>query len=1029
MQATNPHNSFFISANAGSGKTKILIDRITALILSGAKPQEILAITFTNNAAAEIRARIIKNIISIFISDDETQIKLLTELLGHKPEDFHLKNLADIKQDILIGSAKFNIQTIHSFSLELLRNYSYEAELRPGFAVMSDVDSSKIIGDIIRNTYSKPELTENFNYLASRISLEAISENLKLITDKRTNILYLLFKAGNLTNQFANLRKLLGLPEILPNITNLKRDFLMQSDLQELIRNITNIHSDRLGKTDQDKLNILKGLKFDNDLTIRQSFVKIKDFFCTKLGTLRVNFFSKKIFDLLPGVDQEIDIIAHEYLELAEYLAKIDAFEINKRLIEIAVLLLDEYRQFKQSQNLLDYEDILLKALIILSSNNNHNINYQLNLIKHILVDEAQDTSIIQWEIIDYLYNDFLAGGLSKTVFIVGDEKQSIYGFQGARHELFKQKYDELSKGLALSGAKLIKLDLVKSYRSSSGIINFVNLFCQNAAIKDSLTQFNIDLIHNAHRNSNYLFKLLPFCKKEFSRRSEKKLEFPKSPIAKESNCNKAIEQIISEITRLVTGNYYLESTKRNARYEDILILFPRRNEFFYELYQALNDQSIAVSLDGLRVVDRDIIFLDYLALIRFSYMPCDDYNLACLLKSSLFNFDDQLLEKLCSYLNDDNLSKSLYDIIVNEIYDWTAEASSVLNVIIDKSRYLSPYDFCLNLTHHFDLFNAYDDEFAGDSKIRVGQILDLIKEFGNCYGSSYHEIYQALIRHDLAIKNTGASNSIRLMSIHGSKGLEAPIVILADSNSRVSLNKDKLYFTGDNLLFTTGSSSFPEKTAAISEHNERLEAEFRRLNYVALTRAKDALIIAGNGSSVIEGSLYNVMAEELSNKTDISLIEIYDEGYKDSNLEQRTPVDNYVEIPPDLIETQSRKIVANNIAEDYHKILGIIIHNILDDLQIIKVEDRKDFINYQLDKQSDQILEEDKVIFRRVLIEIISDPQFEYLFAANNHDEVELIYKQKLLRIDKFIESEAKSKILDKIEIIDKYRTIIEEY
>ncbi|MBT4921402.1 MAG: UvrD-helicase domain-containing protein [Rickettsiales bacterium] len=1019
MQATNPNNSFFISANAGSGKTKILIDRITALILSGARPQEILAITFTNNAACEIRARIIKNFITIFAANPRDQIALLTELLGREPEDYHFANLAKIKQDILLGSAKFNIQTIHSFALELLRNYSYEAELRPGFTVMSNVDSNKIIGEITSNIYARPELRDNFNYLAERISIEAISEHLRLITDKRSGILYLLFKAGNLANQFTKMQEMLGLPEDVPESLQLKRDFLMHTELQKVIKLVTDIDQSLASKTDQAQIGLLQSLSFDNEFRVQQSFVKAGDVFCTKLGTIKVNLFSKKLSNSSPDLIVQAQSLAAEYLELKQYLAKINAFEINKTLLEVALILLNEYQSLKQEQNLLDYEDILLKSLILLSTRYGDNINYHLDSVKHILVDEAQDTSIMQWEIIHHLYSDFLTGGLAKTIFIVGDEKQSIYGFQGARHELFKQKYDELSTALELRESKLIKLDLVKSYRSSPGIIGVVNLFCQHHVITDSLTQFDIDLTHQAHRDSSYLFKLLPFCKRELGPKTKLKLEFPATIISKESNYGESIAQITSEINRLIAGNYYLESESRPARYEDILILFPRRNDYFTELYHALNDQSIPVSLDGSRSVSDDIIFLDYLALLRFSYMPCDDYNLASLLKSPLFNFDDKILETLCSSLDkQSDASQSLYDLIESEVFEWSAGAKSVLNLIIDKSRYLSPYNFCLNITHHFDLLTAYDDEFAGDSKIRVGKILDLILEFEHCYGTSYHALYKALLSHDLIVKNSGASNSIRLMSIHGSKGLEAPIVILADSNSKVTLNKDKLYFTDDNLLFTIGSEKFPEKEAIIAEYNNRLESEFKRLNYVALTRAKDVLILAGNGSKIIEHSLYHIIAEELEKQEGVDIDKIYDQGYELGTLEQRDQGGELKIATLDLIpQTKKFSPQAENMEDDYHKKLGIIIHNILDDLQMIKPEDKVKFIEGQLNRQDKNISAADKDVFRQNLTEIITDPKFEYLFKSNSQDEIELLYNQKLIRIDKLIIME------DYVEIID-YKT-----
>ena len=221
--------------------------------------------------------------------------------------------------------------------------------------------------------------------------------------------------------------------------------------------------------------------------------------------------------------------MAEKFDSLSELINKIEAFNINKALLEIAVILLEEYQNIKQQNNHIDYEDILLKSLMILAEDN-HNLEYQLNLIKHILVDEAQDTSLIQWDIIDHIYKDYFSGGIAKTILVVGDEKQSIYGFQGAQHNLFKEKYLQLNAKLELLEANFQRLDLNKSYRTSYGIIDLVNLYCQNPVINNCLANLNHDLHHKAHRQTNYLLKVLPFSEQKKTVKAKPELKFYHEP-------------------------------------------------------------------------------------------------------------------------------------------------------------------------------------------------------------------------------------------------------------------------------------------------------------------------------------------------------------------------------------------------------------------------------------------------------------------------------------------------------------------
>lgn len=1015
MKASNPDHSFFISANAGSGKTKILIDRITALILAGANPKEILAITFTNNAAAEIKARIIKNIFNLLTLDQKEQKRSIKDLLGTDIQQSHLDNLAKIQSDILLGKTNFQIHTIHSFALELLKQFAFEAGLRPGFEVMSNIKAQKILADITNKIYANAELQENLNFLASILSLESLTEHLKLITEARTNILYLLFKAKTLDNQLKLLHNLLNLPELLPDIFELKKQFLLSNKLINLFKIIEQIKSDKVSKTDLKQFNLIKSLNFNDDLSIIKSFSRLQDFFCTKQGIKRSKFFTKATMGLADEF-LELENLANEYLRLTELFARIDAFKINKSLMEIAVILLDQYQQHKQEHNLVDFEDILIKALMILSNNNN--VNYVLTKYKHILVDEAQDTSKLQWEIIHFLYEDYLAGGIDKTLFIVGDEKQSIYGFQGARHELFKEKYEELANSFQNLNSGFHKIDLVKSYRTSQGLIDVVNLFCQHSKVKDALTQFDIELDHFANRQSEFMFKLLPFIENKRSKSDEYKLEFPIVPVTSNSNFVQQTDSIIHEIKYLVTNDIVLASTGANVRYQDVLILLPRRSQFFYDLYQALSDSGITVSIDGIKSIDDDIIFLDFKALIRFSYMPNDDYNLACLLKSPLIKFNDQQLEKIVSVRDSDKNYTSYYDVIKSGILPWTEDVKLILANIVKKSQFLAPYDFCLNIAYEYNLFLAYEQEFAGDSKLRLGHILSLINEFQECYGKSYHEVYVALIRHEKVIKNNISDNSVRLMTIHGSKGLEAPIVILADSNSKVTKNKEQLYFTDDNFLFTSGSGAFTEKSYILDEFHQRLENEFQRLNYVALTRAKDVLIIAGQGSSIVNSSLYDILVSELAIKHNISQDDISTNGFTITNLKCEKLLDQAV----DEVLIPNEELLRDEVQkkDNYQTTLGTIIHNILDDLQFVKKEHRFDYIEKSLKDYDYLIAKEDIEFFKNNLMEIHEELKFSYIFNRNTLSEIEVIYKSQLYRIDKIIEND------DSVEIID-FKTDLE--
>ena len=485
--------------------------------------------------------------------------------------------------------------------------------------------------------------------------------------------------------------------------------------------------------------------------------------------------------------------------------------------------------------------------------------------LSHILVDEAQDTSPMQWDILRMLSGDFFTDGdtsdLPHSLFVVGDTKQSIYGFQGADPKAFTQSRNEISAQIQNNIRTIQEIPLTQSFRSTAPILNSVDKLFSNPNIVD---KFNF--LNNPHK-----------C---FRRDANGCVEIHKliSKPETETELNDYIKTIAEKIKHIIKTTNYTPS--------DIMILLQQRHPMAIPLTTELKKQNINVAgSDRIKLPNFPAI-RDMLNLVRWCLNQSDDFNLCCTLRSPFFSMNQGIIFNLCTERNNadskqtppttESKKTTVFDILKNthpHIY-------TELSTILEWSTHLGPYSFFSKV---FALNNSRKKFIAA-----LGQhVIDPIEEFMTiCL--AYERTQPGTLHHFLKWFITGgseikrdldASDGVRIVTVHGSKGLEAPVVFLIDTTSTPKPeNIIPLPHTKQPVwLWTPRSDNSELRATASDKHMQVHLEEYYRLLYVAMTRARDELYIYGytTNKTSKENSWHNQLWNILANNTDSEFIRI----------------------------------------------------------------------------------------------------------------------------------------------------------
>lgn len=857
VQAAHPTTSTWLSANAGSGKTRVLTDRVARLLLEGVLPQHILCLTYTKAAASEMQNRLFKRLGAWAMKDDSELRKELGSL--------GVDTLLDPE---LLGSARtlfaraietpggLKIQTIHSFCSSLLRRFPLEAGVSPLFAEMED-RAAILLRDEIISDMAEGTDAELIRRLAGHFTGDTFEPLTSEVVRNRDVFAQPL--------DIAEFLKRLGQDPAL-NETSLQSQVFLGGEAETIDFLIKALRTG--GATDTknaDKLAAVSeigmaSLPILESIFLTGSGAKIP--FSAKLGS----FPTKAVQKNHPELMTQIEPLMLRVEAARETRLALIAAQRSAVLSAFGHQFLTRYEARKQQHGWLDFDDLILKARDLLNDPLVAEwVLYRLDGgIDHILVDEAQDTSPVQWQVIERLAQEFTSGSgarseVARTIFVVGDKKQSIYSFQGADPAEFDRMQLEFAQRLEPTGRPLQPMVLEHSFRSSDAILRLVDE-CFGEQVRAGFPQ---EMKHRAfHADMPGRVDLWPVV--EPTPKADKDEWYkPVDRLGETHHTVVLANRVADEIHRLITERETIPDQKdenglfsqRPVQAGDFLILVQRRSDLFHEIIRACKTRDLPIAGADRLKVGAELAVRDLGALLSFLSTPEDSLSLATILRSPLFGWSEQELFDLAHRRDSQLLWRALRD-----RKDEFPKTMAIISDLMAQADFLRPYDLIERcLTRHSGRRNLLA-RLGSEAEDGINALLSQALAFERSSVPSLTGFLIWMETDDLEIKRQmdSAGNRIRVMTVHGSKGLEAPIVILPDTGKRLIRNDGQLVKNDDHVLWTMPSAASPKAMIDARETRaDTLRAERMRLLYVAMTRAEKWLIVAAAGDLGKDGQTW----------------------------------------------------------------------------------------------------------------------------------------------------------------------------
>lgn len=844
QDAVNPMQSAFVQANAGTGKTTVLTGRLLRILFSleSLDSTGILCLTYTKAGAGEMRNRILQEMRRMAMADDAYISQMVADIIFPRPvTDADIQHARKIFYSYIDNPDILSIKTIHSFCEEILHRFPLEAGLSPAWTMATDATQNilkrdafvKMINDAKRDGTKSENITNAFDLILDIISEDSRSLG-RLLSMLGAQYKYF-FDQGDCVNYrkyfIDTTQKYLNLYNA--NIPDASLETLQNIiDLAKSIEKAPKYITDIITRTQQ-----------YIDKTI--DFEEYKFAYLTRSSQTKIANVAKKDF-LVPEQNR--------VYEIDQFNKRKSVFENTLALFDLSSEFARIYKQMKSERNLLDFEDLILYTRRLFESQENMGwVLSQLNTsINHILVDEAQDTSPDQWNIIVSLVNTIVSasdcGNIPPSTFVVGDTKQSIFGFQGADPAAFSNSRAVFERQIEESRLTFREPVLDVNYRSVAPILNTVDEFF------NALPGFvnNTHKCSDANRNKEGLVELHKLIDSDDD----------------EMDLSAYLDMIADNVAELVRTGY--------AKPSEIMILVRDRNPMAPIIVNKLKVRNIAVAgSDRIRLPDFPVI-RDLMHLVRFCIDNANDYSLCCVLKSPLFRLNERDIFNVCKIRNDANaLRKRESDTpdfmtVFEVLRTQHPDIHSYLSDVIKWSRDLSSYSF-------FTRVLAHNNARASMIAALGNQIIEPLEEFMTiCL--SYERTEPGTMRDFIKWFITGASeikrdvnssDGVRVITVHGSKGLQSKVVFMIDTAKMPTgepiapIENDTLrqYGIVPNItmpalwLWTTGVSKpddidddAPNACVArvLRDAENARNAEYYRLLYVAMTRACQRLYIYG---------------------------------------------------------------------------------------------------------------------------------------------------------------------------------------
>jgi ATP-dependent helicase/nuclease subunit A len=1041
--ASNPRSSSFVSANAGSGKTHVLVQRVIRLLLAGVSPEKILCITFTKAAAANMAERVFTTLGHWVTLDDSALDAAIVEAGVPDPDKKLRRAARELFARALETPGGLKVQTIHALCTRLLQQFPFEANVPARFAVLDERDQADMMERANLKVFL--EAAHAPDSVLGRALLIAMA-NAADVTFKdvvreaclsRDHFMAWTDGAGGAEAASIQVSAALGIAAT-DSIEDVEREmvdgpYLPRKRWLELAGAL-----DGGSKTDRKQADQLRAsLAFTGSAQVDEYLC----IFLTDGNAPRANVLTKAFMRDNPAVGHLFEQEISRLESLIERRRAVITRDRTKALLHIAIAASANYRREKQERGLLDYDDLIDRTLVMLNKVSAGWVHYKLDRgVDHVLIDEAQDTSPRQWDIVEHIISEFAAGsgardGTLRTVFAVGDEKQSIFSFQGAAPREFAERRQRFSSRFKAAGLNFESISFTYSFRSGAGVLRAVESAFQPSEVYQSITTDRDGMPqHEALEDAGpSLIELWPLA--EADKRDE--IEGWRAPfdgVSVTSPEVKLSKRIQAEIKRLVASGTMTgpKGNRRPLGYGDVLVLVRRRGNLFDAVIQALKHAEIPVAgADRLKLTEH-IAIIDLMNLADALLLPQDDLALAVALKSPLFGLDDDDLFALAR-----DRKGSLRKALSRHATENSKFEGALKRLEECKRRFQNdtPFAFYAWLLGGDGGRARILRRLGHEANDALDEFLELALNYERKAPASLQGFMAWLRSADTEVKRDMeiSRDEVRVMTVHGAKGLEAPVVIMVDTTSSPS-DTQRLpliqvpHEAGEVTVWAGKKADNPRAVAAARQATlDEIEHEYRRLLYVAMTRAADRLIVAGiqpgNMNGVRDLCWYDLVRKGLANSglqeetidTDDGQIKRYTRAGDDAQATGatepatgtsrelpvwlRTPLPTQRTTagllrPSDATGAVAQKVRSGESIAQRTRApqRGTLVHRLLQLLPDLPIDRRRDAARAHLARNAPTWSASERESLAESVIGLIADSRFAAVFAEGSRAEVAIV-------------------------------------
>jgi ATP-dependent helicase/nuclease subunit A len=859
-RAANPAASAWVSANAGSGKTKVLSDRVLRLMLAGTPPGRILCLTFTKAAAANMAIRIFERLGRWVTLSDEALAGELGQLEGRRPSDQEIRQARRLFARAVETPGGLKIDTLHAFCERVLHMVPFEANVPARFSILDDEQANELLEEALETVLTRAsdrqggQETNALSTSYGRVSALASGGDLNDLVRSAVRQRWLFAGREGIAENLAALRSALGLaPEM--TLAGVRRCMIADGLPATEWISIGRLLLESRNKTDRERGETLCVAATAS--TEEERLRLYRTIFFKKDGEPRAeSTLVTKAIDA--GIKTRLLAEQARLAGLDDTLRAAEAFERTEALYTLAAEIRNEIERRKARLGALDFDDLISRTLALLSRGDAAWILYKLDRgVDHILIDEAQDTNPDQWRILRLITEDFTAGmGAAsdrvRTVFAVGDPKQSIYGFQGAEPREFEASR-RYWRG-AVTGAQLAfeEVPLQVSWRSCRAVLRAVDA---TFGIEPHLRGLSFDegfrgTEHDTTVEAPGCVELWP-VERPAQRDDPEAWTLPVDEPLPTSPPVIVAQRIARAIRSWICDG---DQFGRKARPGDILVLVKKRGPAFLAVIRALRQAGVPVAGADRLDIGKHIAVQDLVAVGRAALLPEDDLSLAAASKSPLVGLDDDDLIRIAATREDTESFAAALQRHARAGDAAALRATQALAAWRDLARAHGPFGFYASLLGPGGGRRAFVARLGSEAGDAIDAFLCMAHQAEQVDAPSLTTFLTRFddAEHEVKRDLDATGDEVRVMTVHGAKGLEAPIVVLVDG-CQIDGPSDPLLplarQSGTGQVIPVWCTSAKQDSQAIRDAREarRLRGleEHNRLLYVAMTRAKERLVIA----------------------------------------------------------------------------------------------------------------------------------------------------------------------------------------